>query len=163
MNKFLLILGLTIIYYVVLFTWDKRRKAAFKKAQQQVIGHTASHAVTIPIISENTPTPSLDSAAVFGTNAVNLSGSIGATRAINDFENLDTSNSTTSLLEQKIAADSEEMLQENLEEMVMDLQAEQTLDNTKENLLGALANSEEEIMDDKTLNKVIQSISKKTI
>ncbi|GEM_PF-3684786 len=161
MNKFLLILGLTTIYYIVIFNWDKRRKAAFKKAQQQVIGHTA----TIPVISDNIPTPSLDTDAVFGTNSISIKSTVGRKNTVNptpDFEDLDASNSATSLLDQTIAADSQEVLLENLEEMVIDLQAEQTLDTPKENLFGALADTEE-IMDDKALTKVIQSISKKNI
>lgn len=162
MNKFLLILGLTIIYYVVLFTWDKRKKAAFKKAQLQVIGKTTT---AIAVISDNIPTPSLNKDAVFGTNSISIKSTVGRKNTVNptpDFEDLDASNSATSLLDQTIAADSEELLLENLEEMVIDLQAEQTLDTPKENLLGALADTEE-IIDDKALTKVIQSISKKNI
>jgi len=172
MNKFLLILGLTIIYYIVIFTWDKRRKAAFKKAQQQVIGETT----TMSVISENTPAPILDTDSIFGSNSIKTASSIEVDSVGTDsvgesdfntvtsnFKNSHAAESTAYSLEQTIAADSENMLQENLEEMLIDLEAEQTLVVPKEHSLGALANADAETMDGKALTKMIKTISNKNI
>jgi len=41
MNTFLLILGLTVIYYIVLFYFDNKRKKAFQLAKNNAIGRTA--------------------------------------------------------------------------------------------------------------------------
>lgn len=166
MNKFLLILGLTIIYYIVIFSWDKRRKAAFKKAQQQVIGET----ITMSVIPENTASPILDTDSIFGSNSIEVDSigadSVGASdsRSVtSNFKNSHTAESTAFSLEQTIAADSEDMLQENLEEMVIDLEAEQTLVASKEHFLGDLANADTETADGKALNKMINTISNKNI
>ena len=51
MNTFLLILGLTIIYYVVLFYFDKKRKKAFQLAKNNAIRKTAK----LPSIEEIKP------------------------------------------------------------------------------------------------------------
>ena len=141
MNKILLVLGLTIIYYIVLFTWDKRRRAAFKKSQQQVIGKTTAQ----PVLPENEIIPVLETTPVFGNTV--------------DFKNLATSSSETSLLEQTIADDSEDALLENLEEMVIDLEAEQTFETPKDNLIGELAASTNDIIEEEDLSNIIAKIS----
>ena len=51
MNTFLLLLGLTVIYYIVLFYFDNKRKKAFQIAKNNAIGKTA----TLPIIEEIKP------------------------------------------------------------------------------------------------------------
>lgn len=51
MNTFLLILGLTVIYYIVLFYLDNKRKKAFQLAKNNAIGKTAE----LPIIEEREP------------------------------------------------------------------------------------------------------------
>ena len=52
MNTVLLILGLTIIYYVVLFYLDNKRKKAFQLTKNNAIGKTAE----LPVIEETEPT-----------------------------------------------------------------------------------------------------------
>jgi len=51
MNTALLILGLTIIYYIVLFYFDNKRKKAFQLAKNNAIGKTAE----LPFIEGTTP------------------------------------------------------------------------------------------------------------
>jgi len=55
MNQLLLILGVTILYYVVLFWLDQRGRKAFKAKQQALIAKTTE----LPII-ENTIEPAAD-------------------------------------------------------------------------------------------------------
>ena len=51
MNTFLLLLGLTIIYYIVLFYFDSKRKKAFQLAKNNAIGSTAK----LPTLEEVKP------------------------------------------------------------------------------------------------------------
>ena len=51
MNTFLLILGLTVVYYVVLFYLDNKRKKAFQLAKNNAIGKTTE----LPIIEQTKP------------------------------------------------------------------------------------------------------------
>ena len=51
MNTALLILGLTLIYYILLFYFDKKRKKAFQLAKSNAIGKTAE----LPLIEETQP------------------------------------------------------------------------------------------------------------
>lgn len=55
MNQLLLILGVTILYYVVLFWLDQRGRKAFKAKRQALIAKTTE----LPII-ENTVEPTAD-------------------------------------------------------------------------------------------------------
>ena len=53
MNTFLLILGLTVIYYIVLFYFDNKRKKAFQLAKNNAIGKTTELPVIEQTKSEN--------------------------------------------------------------------------------------------------------------
>lgn len=54
MNKLLLFLGLTILYYVVLLWFDQRGRKAFKAKQQALLAHTTE----LPIIATTLEPPS---------------------------------------------------------------------------------------------------------
>ena len=51
MNTFLLLLGLTVIYYIVLFYFDNKRKKAFQLTKNNAIGKTTE----FPIIEQTKP------------------------------------------------------------------------------------------------------------
>ena len=51
MNTFLLILGPTLIYYIVLFYFDNKRKKAFQLAKNNAIGNTTK----LPTLEEVNP------------------------------------------------------------------------------------------------------------
>lgn len=137
MNKILLFLGLTILYYIVLFTLDKRRKAAFKKVQQQVIGQTTA----LPKLSENIDAP------VFGTTS--------------NVNNLPKMESEITILNQTLAENNEEGLQENLEEMMIDLHAEETFETSKNNLITQLAaTTEDQVNEEEAITNLVAKITK---
>jgi len=53
MNTFLSILGLTVIYYIVLFYFDSKRKKAFQLAKNNAIGKTADLTISKETKPEN--------------------------------------------------------------------------------------------------------------
>ena len=133
MNTFLIILGLTIIYYAVLFRLDKRRKAAFQKEAQQAIGQT-----TIPSIINQTTTDD-----IFGPTTK---------------EAIPLPKETISIT-QPIEEGNTEFLKTKLEEMVQEVEAEKDMDFIENKELKDLANNTETI-NEKQLTDLVDNISK---
>lgn len=135
MNTLFLILGLTIIYYVVLFNLDKRRKAAFQKAAQQAIGKTTTSIEVSPEI----PTD------VFGP-VIQKDTSTGQPKETTD-------------ISKNIKEDNTEVLKTQLEKMVMEVEAEKNLDLIENKDLQALADNTE-LLNEKQLTDLVDDISK---
>ena len=138
MNKLLIITGLIILYYILLFYLDNKRRKAFKLAQQKVIGQTSK----LPIIEPEIP---ID---LFGTTK------------------LDTVNTPTPEGPNKEGLSSSDKLvvevfslEQELEELAIDLAAEQTFETSKDNLIGELAASTKDIIEEEDLSTIIAKIS----
>lgn len=136
MNKLLIITGLIILYYILLFYLDNKRRKAFKLTQQKVIGQTSK----LPIIEPETPTD------LFGTTK------------------LDTVNTPTPELPNKETLLNNVVietfsLEQELEELAIDLEAEQTFETPKDNLIGELAASTNDIIEEEDLSTIIAKIS----
>ena len=117
MNTFLLILGLTIIYYVVLFYFDKKRKKAFQLAKNNAIGKTAK----LPSIEEIKPED------LFGQT-----------------ESLEKSTEVPTIVQKAIAAKnvvyqhSTKNVTEDLKELAVHFEADETIELPKETLIESL-------------------------
>ena len=124
MNTFLLILGLTIIYYVVLFYLDNKRKKAFQLAKNNAIGKTAE----LPIIEETKP-----------------EGFFGRTDALEKPKEI---SEPTSIVQKAIAAKnvvyqhSAKHLKEDLDELAVHLDEKEVVETKKEELVESLINNE---------------------
>ena len=120
MNTFLLILGLTVIYYVVLFYFDNKRKKAFQLAKNNAIGKTAE----LPIIEEN------QSKDLFGSTST--------------LDNPIEVEQPTTILQKAIAAKNvvhqytTQNVTEDLNELAVHLDGGQTIELPKENLIDSL-------------------------
>jgi len=124
MNTFLLIIGLTIIYYVVLFYLDNKRKKAFQEAKNNAIGKTAE----LPIIEETKPED------LFGkTDALEKPKEISE---------------PTSIVQKAIAAKnvvyqhSAKHLKEDLDELAVHLDEKEVVETKKEEFVESLINNE---------------------
>ena len=124
MNTFLLILGLTIIYYVVLFYYDNKRKKAFQVAKNNAIGKTAE----LPIIEENKPED------LFGKR--------------DTLEKPKEISEPTTIVQKAIAAKkvvyqhSAKHLKEDLDELAVHLDENEVVETKKEELVESLINNE---------------------
>lgn len=136
MNKLLIITGLTILYYILLFYFDNKRRKAFKLAQQKVIGQTSK----LPIIEPETPTD------LFGSTKLDT-----VDKQATALPNKETLN--------KVVVETFSLEQE-LEELAIDLAAEQTFETPKDNLIGELAASTKDIIEEEDLSNIIAKISK---
>ena len=137
MNTFLLILGLTVIYYVVLFYFDNKRKKAFRLAKKNAIGKTAE----LPIIEEG-----------------GLFGSTGALDNPIEVEQPKT------IVQKAIAAKNvvhqytTQNVTEDLNELAVHLDGGQTIELPKENLIDSLQKaSNEELIGEEEISAFIQS------
>jgi len=142
MNKVLLILGLTILYYAILIYWDRKKRAAFKLAQQKVIGETTP----LPIVEKEEITTEL-----FG--ATNLA------TTINPIESQPASIKVEGLFEKLELADNH--LENDLEDLALDLAAEQTIETPKDTLIQNLAATTKENLKEEDITKMVAKISKR--
>ena len=140
MNTFLLLLGLTVIYYIVLFYFDNKRKKAFQLAKNNAIGKTAE----LPIIEEN------QSKDLFGSTST--------------LDNPIEVEQPTTILQKAIAAKNvvhqytTQNVTEDLNELAVHLDGEQTIELPKENLIDSLQKaSNEELIGEEEISAFIQS------
>ena len=125
MNTVLLILGLTAIYYIVLFYFDNKRKKAFQLAKNNAIGKTTE----LPIIEEVQPEN------LFGkTNQLEKPLANTITQKAIVAKNL-------------VHEHSAKHLKEDLVEITIDVAADETIETNQEDLVKLLkkANPEEVI------------------
>lgn len=137
MNKLLLILGLTILYYAILIYWDNKKRKAFKIAQKQVIGETTP----LPIIEKEERTTEL-----FG--ATNM-------ETINPIRQQPSPIKTEALFEKLALADNH--LEQDLEELALDLATEQAIETPKE--IQDLATTNNDDLKEDSLANVVTKIS----
>ena len=140
MNTFLLILGLTVIYYIVLFYFDNKRKKAFQLTKNNAIGKTTE----FPIIEQTKPE--------------NLFGST---------EHLDEPTeivAPTTIVQKAIAAKnvvyqhSAKHLKEDLDELAIHLNGQETIELPKETIIESLQNaSDKELIGEEEISTFIQS------
>lgn len=142
MNKVLLILGLTILYYAILIYWDRKKRAAFKLAQKEVIGKTTP----LPVTEKEAITTEL-----FGTTNLTTSNtSIGSQPASIKVEGL---------FEKLELSDNH--LENDLEDLALDLAAEQTIETPKDTLIQDLAATTKENLNEKDIASMVAKISKR--
>lgn len=140
MNKLFLFLVLTIIYYVFLFYWDGKRKKAFKLAQQKVIGKTTG----LPVIEEK--------------NTKALFGNTNLEKTLEKVPTLTPSKDEMLLKNLDFEGD---QLEKELEELAIDLEAEQTIETPQNKLMEQLAQSTNDSLSEEQLNNMVNTISKR--
>ena len=145
MNTFLLILGLTVIYYIMLFYFDNKRKKAFQLAKNNAIGKTTE----LPIIEEPKPE--------------NLFGST-------DSLDKPTEVAPTTIVQKAIAAKnvvyqhSAKHLKEDLDELAIHLDGQETIELPKTTIIESLQNaSDKELIGEEEITAFIKApkLSKK--
>lgn len=144
MNNLLLILGLTILYYVILIYWDKKKRAAFKLAQKKVIGET-------------TPLPTIEKAKV----TTELFGATNLATSINPVESQPASIIVEGLFEKLELSDNH--LENDLEDLALDLAAEQTIETPKNILMQDLAATTKDNLKEEDISKIVAKISNRKI
>ncbi|MFK7982489.1 MAG: hypothetical protein AB8G86_21090 [Saprospiraceae bacterium] len=140
MNKLFLFLVLTIIYYVLLFYWDGKRKKAFKLTQQKVIGETTG----LPATEEK--------------NTQALFGNTNLEKALEKVPTLTPSKDEILLKNLDFEGD---QLEKELEELAIDLEAEQTIETPQNKLMEQLAQSTTDSISEEQLNNMVKTISKR--
>ncbi len=139
MNNLLLILGLTVLYYIVLFYLDNKKRTAFKLAQKRAIGET-------------TPLPSIE--------IENPSKLFGEANLATPAAPLQPSVENEMTLKKLAVADNNYGLEKELEELALDLEAEQTFETPTNNLIGALAATAKDSLNEKDISRIVANISK---
>ena len=120
MNTFFLILGLTVIYYILLFYFDNKRKKAFQLAKHNAIGKTAK----LPTLEE------IKLEDVFGKADL--------------LENSGETFEPTTIVQKAIAAKnvvyqhSTKNITEDLNELAVHYEANETIEIPKENLIESI-------------------------
>lgn len=137
MNNLLLILGLTVLYYIVLFYLDNKKRTAFKLAQKRAIGETTP----LPSIEIENPSK-LFGEANLATPAAPLQPSVEKEMTLKKLELADNG------------------LEKELEELALDLEAEQTFETPTNNLIGALAATAKDSLNEKDISRIVANISK---
>ncbi|MEM6320462.1 MAG: hypothetical protein AAF960_22525 [Bacteroidota bacterium] len=143
MKQALLITAITILYYTVLIYFDRKRRAAFKAKKQMVFGKTTGikdlEKSVETVVEEEPP-----SFAAFGHTNLNVSED-------SQLEQLKLSMNTDL---------SQHTLEQDMEELAMDLAAEQTLETPKDNLAQLAATNQTEI-NQKTIAGMMATIKRK--
>ena len=139
MNTFLLILVLTVIYYIVLFYFDNKRKKAFQLAKNNAIGKTTE----LPIIEQTKP-----------------EGLFGSTDSLDK----PTEVAPTTIVQKAIAAKnvvyqhSAKHLKEDLDELAIHLDGQETIELPKTTIIESLQNaSDKELIGEEEISAFIQS------
>ena len=128
MNTFVLILSLTVIYYIVLFYFDNKRKKAFQLAKNSAIGKTTE----LPIIEEIKPENlfgSTDSLVEPTKIVAPTSIAQKATAAIN-----------------VVYQHSDKHLREDLDELAVHLDGTETIELPKKTLIDTLQNASDKAL-----------------
>ena len=140
MNTFLLLLGLTVIYYVVLFYFDNKRKKAFQLTKNNAIGKTTE----LPSIEEIKPenlfgkTDQLD-------NVTNIAAPISITQKATAAKNVVYQHITKKVME-------------DLDELAIHLDGEETIVLPKENMIASLKKaSDKELIGEEEIAAFIHS------
>ncbi|MFK7982889.1 MAG: hypothetical protein AB8G86_23110 [Saprospiraceae bacterium] len=139
MNTVLLILGLTAIYYIVLFYFDNKRKKAFQLAKNNAIGKTTE----FPIIEEIQPenlfgkTDQLEKPLAILTNTIAQKAMVA--------KNL-------------VHEHSAKNLKEDLAEITIDLDTDETFETNQKDLIESLKKANpEEVIGEEEISAFIQS------
>ena len=139
MNTFLLILVLTVIYYIVLFYFDNKRKKAFQLAKNNAIGKTTE----LPIIEQTKP-----------------EGLFGSTDSLDK----PTEVAPTTIVQKAIAAKnvvyqhSAKHLKEDLDELAIHLDGQETIELPKTTIIESLQNaSDKALIGEEEISAFIQS------
>lgn len=140
MNTFLSILGLTVIYYIVLFYFDSKRKKAFQLAKNNAIGKTAD----LTIIEQTKP-----------ENLFGQSGSLEKPTKIIE---------PTTIVQKALAAKnvvyqhSTKNVTEDLKELAVHFQANETIELPKETLIESLNKvGDKDLIDEKEISAFIKT------
>jgi len=147
MNTFLLILVLTVIYYIVLFYFDNKRKKAFQLAKNNAIGKTTE----LPIIEQTKPE---------GLFRLKYGTGFGSTDSLDK----PTEVALTTIGQKAIAAKnvvyqhSAKHLKEDLDELAIHLDGQETIELPKTTLIESLQNaSDKELIGEEEISAFIQS------
>lgn len=140
MNKLLLILGLTILYYAILIYWDRKKRTAFKLAQKNVIGKTTP----LPSVEKQEITTELFGASNLATNRNSVGNQPAAIKAEGLFEKLELADNH---------------LENDLEDLALDLAAEQTIETPKGTLIQDLAATTKENLKEEDITRIVAKIS----
>ena len=140
MNTALIILGLTTIYYIVLFYFDNKRKKAFQLAKNNAIGKTTR----LPIIEEIQPEK------LFGETAP---------------LEIPTEISTATTIIQKAAVaknlvhkHSAKHLKADLEEITIDVETDETVEINQVDLVESLKRANpEKVIEEEEINAFIKA------
>ena len=140
MNTALLLFGLTVIYYIVLFYFDNKRKKAFQLAKNNAIGETAE----LPIIEQTKPEN------LFGsTDSLEKSTEIVAPTTI-------TQKATAAI--NVVYQHSNKHLREDLDELAIHLDGDEVIELPKETLIESLKNaSDKALIGEEEITAFIQS------
>ena len=144
MKQLFIILSLTILYYVVLFYFDQKRKVAFKLKKQKLMGQTNSlpnlekTEEQLPIHSE------VQDKVTFGSSSLRVSKE-------EQKESMKLTEDTGITYQS---------LESEMEELALDLEAEQTLEIPQDNLTWLAATNKEEI-NQETIANMVASITKR--
>ena len=141
MNTFLLLLGLTVIYYVVLFYFDNKRKKAFQLTQKNAIGKTAE----LPLIEEIKPDN------LFGaTNQIEIPKEV--TPAVNTIAQKVTA------AKNRVNQHFDKNVEEDLDELALHLETAETIEMPKEKLIEKFQKAgEQEMIGETEIDAFIQS------
>ena len=142
MNKLLLILGLTILYYAILIYWDRKKRAAFKLAQKEVMGQTTP----LPLDEKEPITTELFGVTNLTTNSTPVGNQSPSIKAEGVFEKLKLSDNH---------------LEEELEDLALDLAAEQTIETPMDKLIQDLAATTKKDLKEEDITKIVTKISKR--
>jgi len=142
MNKVLLIVGLTILYYAILIYWDRKKRAAFKLAQKKIIGETTP----IPIVEKTEVTTELFGATNLTTNSNPIGNQAASIKTEGLFEKLELTDNH---------------LENDLEDLALDLAAEQTIETPKDTLMQDLAATTKDELNEKDIASMVAKISRR--
>ena len=140
MNKLLLILGLTILYYVILIYWDRKKRATFKLAQKKVIGETTP----LPTVEKETINSELFGTTNLDTTIKPVEKQSASIKRERVFEKLELS---------------DKHLENDLEDLALDLAAEQTFETPKDILIRDLAATTKKDLKEEDITRMVAKIS----
>ena len=120
MNTFLLLLGLILIYYIVLFYFDNKRKKAFQLAKNNAIGSTTK----LPILEEVKPENVFGKAAPLEKSTETLESPTIVQKAI--------------AAKNVVYQHSAKNVTEDLKELAVHYEADETIEVPKETLIESI-------------------------
>jgi len=140
MNTALLILGLTVIYYIVVFYFDNKRKKAFQLAKNNAIGKT----VKLPIIEE--------------IQSENLFGQTAPLETPTEISTATTIIQKATIAKNLVHQHSAKHLKADLEEITIDVETDETVEVNQADLAESLKRANpEEIIQEEDITAFIKS------